>query len=59
MPPGPDLEAAREVVHRAAAEAGRDPNTIGMDGRLRWRTNPDEIAQELRAWSRGGATHVS
>jgi probable F420-dependent oxidoreductase len=59
MAPGPDLEAAREVVHQAAVAAGRDPNTIGMEGRLSWSANPEEIAQGLRAWERAGATHVS
>jgi probable F420-dependent oxidoreductase len=59
MAPGPDLEAAREVVHQAAVVAGRDPNTIGMEGRLSWSANPEEIAEGLRAWERAGATHVS
>jgi probable F420-dependent oxidoreductase len=59
MAPGPDLEAAREVVHQAAVAAGRDPNTIGMEGRLSWSANPEEISEGLRAWERAGATHVS
>jgi probable F420-dependent oxidoreductase len=59
MAPGPDLEAAREVVHQVAVAAGRDPNTIGMEGRMSWSANPEEIAEGLRAWERAGATHVS
>jgi probable F420-dependent oxidoreductase len=59
MPPGADLDAAREMVHRAAVDAGRDPSTIGMDGQLRWSADPDGIADGLRAWVRAGATHVS
>jgi len=59
VPPGPGLEAARELIHRAAVEAGRDPDSIGMDGRLTWRSDPDEMADGLRAWAGAGATHVS
>jgi probable F420-dependent oxidoreductase len=59
VPPGPDLEAARESVHQAAIEAGRDPDSIGMEGRLTWHSDPGKIADGLRAWARAGATHVS
>jgi probable F420-dependent oxidoreductase len=59
LPPGPDLEAARESIRQAAAEAGRDPDSIGMEGRLTWHSDREEIADGLRAWARAGATHVS
>jgi probable F420-dependent oxidoreductase len=36
VPPGPHLDAAREIVERAAADAGRDPAAIGMEGRISW-----------------------
>jgi probable F420-dependent oxidoreductase len=32
--PGPDLDHQVEVVHGAAAEVGRDPTTLGMEGRV-------------------------
>ena len=34
--PGPKLDEARAVVEAAAGEAGRDPGTIGMEGRVNW-----------------------
>ena len=33
MQPGPELEEARRIVSGAATEAGRDPASLGMDGR--------------------------
>src|ERR1700730_6965622 len=36
VPPGPKLDEARSVVERAAAEAGRDPRAIDMEGRVAW-----------------------
>lgn len=59
MQPGPELDEARRIVTRAAAEAGRDPNGIGMDGRVGWSRDADAMAHALRAWSDTGATHVS
>jgi len=42
VPPGPKLDQARTVVERAAAEAGRDPASLGMEGRVAasWRSTP-------------------
>src|SRR6478609_5780097 len=34
--PGPDLEEARSTVADAAAAAGRDASSIGMEGRMTW-----------------------
>jgi probable F420-dependent oxidoreductase len=59
MEAGPDLEAAREKVLRAAEEAGRDPAQIGMEGRVTWVGDPDRVAAGLAAWRDAGATHVS
>ena len=57
--PGPQLDAARRIVLDAAAEAGRDPASLGMDGRVNWRSDPEEIARGLESWADAGATHVS
>jgi probable F420-dependent oxidoreductase len=57
--PGPDLDAARGVVETAARNAGRDPHAIGMEGRVEWRGDPEDLAQRVGAWRAEGATHLS
>jgi probable F420-dependent oxidoreductase len=57
--PGPKLDEARAVVERAAADAGRDPAGIGMEGRVSWRGDPAQVAEQARAWHDAGATHLS
>jgi probable F420-dependent oxidoreductase len=59
MSPGPQLDEARRLVAQAAAEAGRDPARLGMDGRLTWRDDRESVTAELRQWRDAGATHVS
>jgi probable F420-dependent oxidoreductase len=59
MSPGPELDDARAVVAQAAAEAGRDPATIGMEGRVAWRGDNDAVIGALQAWAGAGASHVS
>jgi probable F420-dependent oxidoreductase len=57
--PGPKLDQALQEVAQAAAEAGRDPARIAMEGRVSWNGNADDLAEGLRAWADGGASHVS
>ena len=59
MAPGPELDEARAVVERAAVEAGRDPDAIGMKGRVNWRGDGEAVINELNAWADAGASHVS
>jgi probable F420-dependent oxidoreductase len=59
MAPGPGLDYAREQVHTAAVEAGRDPAAIGMEGRVSWSGDPDKTARQLAAWAEAGASHMS
>jgi probable F420-dependent oxidoreductase len=59
VPPGPKLDEARRIVEQAATEAGRDPGGIGMEGRVSWRGNPEEVATHAQRWREAGATHVS
>ena len=59
MPPGPQLDAARQIVAQAAAEAGRDPASLGMEGRLRWQQDRDKLAAAMRQWQDADATHLS
>ncbi len=57
--PGPELDQARAVVEQAAAQAGRDPREIGMEGRATWRGSPDTLAEHTRSWQEAGCTHLS
>ena len=59
MGPGPALDDARAVVERAAVEVGRDPATIGMEGRVDWRGDNDAVVQALAEWAKAGVSHVS
>ena len=59
MPPGPKLDEAREIVASSAIAAGRDPATIGMEGRVTWRGDLQQAADQLAQWAAAGATHVS
>lgn len=57
--PGGELDEARAIVDRAAVDAGRDPASIGMEGRVTWSGNDDAVAAELASWARAGASHLS
>ncbi len=59
MSPGPKLEEASATVARAARAAGRDPAGLGMEGRVTWTGDRDQIGQELASWAGVGATHIS
>jgi probable F420-dependent oxidoreductase len=57
--PGPDLDEARMIVERAARDAGRDPATLGMEGRTSWHGDVDATAAAVERWRAAGATHLS
>ncbi len=59
MAPGPQLDEARRIVTQAAVEAGRDPASLGMEGRLRWQQDRDKLATAMRQWQDADATHLS
>jgi probable F420-dependent oxidoreductase len=59
MAPGPQFDEARRIVTEAAVEAGRDPASLGMEGRLGWQEDRDKLAAEMRQWQDAGATHLS
>jgi len=46
-------------VTEAAAQAGRDPASLGMEGRLGWHEDRDQLAAAMRQWHHAGATHLS
>jgi probable F420-dependent oxidoreductase len=57
--PGPQLDEARRVVQQGAVEAGRDPASIAMEGRVNWRGDAAELVRGLQGWAEAGATYVS
>jgi probable F420-dependent oxidoreductase len=59
MAPGPQLDEARDIVARSAIAAGRDPSTLGMEGRVTWSGDRRRVADDLAEWAAAGATHVS
>ncbi len=60
VPPGPRLDAAREVIAKAATEAGRYPDAIGVEGRITWGDGGvDALVDHARRWRDAGATHLS
>jgi probable F420-dependent oxidoreductase len=55
-----NCRAAIEKVRAYAREAGRDPNRIGIEGRISHGQNSEEVwRKDLEAWKNLGATHVS
>jgi len=60
VPPGPHLDQARAIVHRAAVGAGRDPESIGVEGRISWSdAGVDELVRHAGKWRAAGATHLA
>ena len=58
--PGPDLDHALEVLSGAAEDAGRDPSTIGMEGRVSYSPDdPDKLARAADRWREAGASHLT
>ncbi|HZQ31233.1 MAG TPA: LLM class F420-dependent oxidoreductase [Mycobacterium sp.] len=58
--PSPKLDEAKAAVDKAAREAGRDPDTIGMEGRATWDAGGlDTVMKHVERWRDAGATHVS
>jgi probable F420-dependent oxidoreductase len=57
--PGPKLDEARAIVETAATDAGRDPRMLGMEGRVTWTGDVDDLASDVALWRQAGATHVS
>jgi probable F420-dependent oxidoreductase len=60
VPPGARLEEAKAIVDQAAADAGRDPAGIGMEGRVSWTEDgADKLVDHVGRWSAAGASHLS
>jgi probable F420-dependent oxidoreductase len=59
LPPGPELEAAKQTVRAAALAAGRDPQSLGMEGRITLGPGgAGAIGSTVEEWRRAGASHV-
>jgi alkanesulfonate monooxygenase SsuD/methylene tetrahydromethanopterin reductase-like flavin-dependent oxidoreductase (luciferase family) len=59
MQPGLHLDEALGYVAEGAEQAGRDPSIIGMEGRLEWRGDVDEVVRRAGLWKEAGASHLS
>lgn len=58
--PGPQLQEARDIVDASAAAAGRDPASLGIEGRVSWRDGGgDQVLERAGQWRAAGATHLS
>jgi probable F420-dependent oxidoreductase len=57
--PGPKLDEAQATVARSAEAAGRDPASVGMEGRVDWRGDRDDVLARIEAWRAAGATHLT
>jgi len=55
--PGPDFEAAAELVQKCAREAGRPP--VPIEGRITLRAGAEGLDAQLTAWRGAGAAYVS
>jgi probable F420-dependent oxidoreductase len=58
--PGPKLDEARAIVEAAAADAGRDPSALGMEGRISHGAGgSDDLVKHAESWRNAGASHVA
>jgi probable F420-dependent oxidoreductase len=58
--PDDKCRAAIEKIRSYARATGRDPSTIGVEGRIAvGQGSPDDWLKELEAWKELGATHLS
>jgi probable F420-dependent oxidoreductase len=57
--PGPELDAAIEIINAGAVGAGRDPADVSMEGRVTWRGDLGEAIEAVEKWRDARATHVS
>jgi probable F420-dependent oxidoreductase len=58
LQPGERLDEAARVVRKGAEQVGRDSATIGMQGRVDWRGDVDNVATQVDKWRAAGATHL-
>jgi probable F420-dependent oxidoreductase len=57
--PGPELDEARAEVVQGAQSVGRDPASIGMEGRIAVDlADPGRMARQVDKWRQVGASHL-
>ncbi|HEY6397708.1 MAG TPA: LLM class F420-dependent oxidoreductase [Solirubrobacteraceae bacterium] len=56
---GPQLEATLATVRGLVREAGRDPATFGIAGRVAWKGDAGAVVRDLARFEELGATHAS
>jgi probable F420-dependent oxidoreductase len=60
VPPGPRLDEARALVDAAAIDAGRDPSSLGLEGRVNWGAGGvPALADHAERWRAMGASHLT
>jgi probable F420-dependent oxidoreductase len=61
VPPGPRLAEASAILGDAAVAAGREPQDIGMEGRVTWDAGGgvEQALDHVGRWREAGASHVS
>src|SRR5207244_4330666 len=53
-------DRGRRMVEQAARQAGRDPASMGMEGRVSWgERGAETLMHHVQKWRGAGATHVS
>jgi len=57
--PGVQLDDSIAIVRASAEAAGRDPDRLGMEGRIGLTHGVDAASEQVRAWRAASATHVS
>jgi alkanesulfonate monooxygenase SsuD/methylene tetrahydromethanopterin reductase-like flavin-dependent oxidoreductase (luciferase family) len=60
VPPGERLEEAKAIVAESATASGRDPASLGMEGRVSISPGGAErFADHVGRWQEAGATHLT
>jgi probable F420-dependent oxidoreductase len=60
VPPGQHLDEAKAIVDAAAEGEGRDPSSLGMEGRVNWTVGGlDRLVDHAERWRAAGASHIS
>lgn len=58
--PNDDLRRDQELIRTSAQKAGRDPDSIGLEGRITLRPGAEaDWIEQTEAWRRAGATHLA
>jgi probable F420-dependent oxidoreductase len=60
VPPGPRLDHAKAEIEQAAKDGGRDPASIGMEGRVTWdHGGVEKLMDHAGRWRDAGASHIA